>query len=62
MEKIVPSTKCDQISVPLNYLKIKIVIYCENAEKCEQYIEIKSPGIKRDNKEKILQEIQITLS
>lgn len=48
--------------VPLNYLKIKIVIYSENAEKCEQYIEIKSPGIMREKKEQILQEMQITLS
>ena len=62
MERIVPSSKGDEISVPLNYLKIKIVIYSENAKKCEQYIEIKSPGIKRDNKEQILQEMQITLS
>jgi len=50
------------LRVPLNYLKIKIVIYSENAEKCEQYIEIKSPGIMRENKEQILQEMKITLS
>ena len=51
-----------ELIIPLNYLKIKIVIYSENAEKCEQYIEIKSPGIMREKKEQILQEMQITLS
>ena len=61
IERIAPYSKSG-ILVPLNYLKIKIVIYSENAKKCEQYIEIKSPGIKRDNKEQILQEMQITLS
>ena len=61
MEKIVPSAKSDRISVPLNYLKIKIVIYSENAKKYEQYIEIKSPGIKREKKEDSLQELQIEL-
>jgi len=62
MERIVPSSKGDEISVPLNYLKIKIVIYSENAKKCEQYIEIKSLGIRRKDKEQILQEIKIILS
>jgi hypothetical protein len=61
MERIVPSSKGDEISVPLNYLKIKIVIYSENAKKCEQYVEIKSPGIKRERKEQILQEMQVKL-
>jgi len=61
MERIVPSSKGDKISVPLNYLKIKIVIYSENAKKCEHYVEIKSPGIKRENKEQILQEMQVKL-
>ena len=61
MERIVPSSKGDEISVPLNYLKIKIVIYSENAKKCEQYVEIKSPGIKREKKEQNLQEIQVKL-
>jgi len=62
MEKIVPSSMGDEILVPLNYLKIKIVIYSENAKKCEQYIEIKSLGIRRKDKEQILQEIKIILS
>jgi len=62
MERIVPSSRGHEILVPLNYIKIKIVIYSENAKKCEQYIEIESPGIKRDNKEQILQEMQIKLS
>ncbi|MGB2783269.1 MAG: hypothetical protein WBC45_04930 [Atribacterota bacterium] len=61
MERIVPSSKGDEISVLLNYLKIKIVIYSENAKKCEQYIEIESPGIKREKKEDSLQELQIKL-
>lgn len=52
----------DLLRIPLNYLKIKIVIYSENADKCKQYIEIKSPGIRRNSKEQILQELQITLS
>lgn len=51
-----------RITVSLNYLKIKIVVYSENAKKCEQYIEIKSPGIWREKKEQNLQEIQIILS
>lgn len=59
VDSLVPSFK-EEISLPLNYLKIKIVIYSENAKKCEQYIEIKSPGIKRDNKEQVLKEMQIT--
>ena len=50
------------IREPLNHLKIKIVLYSENAKKCEQYIEIESPGIRRDSKEQILQEMKITLS
>jgi len=61
MERIVPSAKGDKISVPLNYLKIKIVIYSENTKKCEQYVEIKSPGIKREKKEQNLQEMQVKL-
>lgn len=61
MERIVPFSGT-RIKVPLKYIKIKLVIYSENAKKYEQYIEIKSPGIKRDNKEQILQEMKITLS
>ena len=49
------------IREPLNHLKIKIVLYSENAKKCEQYIEIESPGIKREKKEDSLQELQIKL-
>lgn len=49
------------LRVPLNYLKIKIVIYSENAKKCEQYFEIESPGINREKKEDSLQELQIKL-
>ncbi|MBA7497884.1 hypothetical protein ES704_00618 [subsurface metagenome] len=61
MERIVPSSKANKISLPLNYLKIKIVIYSGNAKKCEQYVEIKSPGIKREKKEQNLQEMQVKL-
>jgi len=61
MERVVPFSGT-RIRVPFNYIKIKLVIYSENAKKYEQYIEIKSPGIKRDNKEQILQEMKITLS
>ena len=61
VERIVLFSK-SRILVPLNYLKIKMVIYSENAKKCEQYIEIKSPGIKREKKEQNLQEMQLTLS
>lgn len=60
-ERIVPSSRGDEILVPLNYLKIKIVIYSENAKKCEQHIEIKSPGIRREKKEQNLQEMQVKL-
>jgi len=60
IERIVPFSGT-RIMVPFNYIKIKLVIYSENAEKYEQYIEIKSPGIKRDNKAQILQEMGITL-
>lgn len=60
VDSLVPSFE-EEISLPLNYLKIKIVIYSENADKCEQYIEIKSPGIIRENKEQILEEMQIKL-
>lgn len=59
MEKIVPSSRVNRILVPLNYVKIKIVIYSENAKKCEQYIEIKSPGIKRKKREQNLKEMQV---
>lgn len=48
--------------VPFNCLKIKIVIYSENAKKCVQQIEVNSPGIWREDIKQILQEIQITLS
>ena len=48
--------------IPFICLKIKIVIYSENAKKCVQQIEINSPGIWRENIKQILQEIQITLS
>ncbi len=61
VDKIVPFST-GVISQPLNYLKIKIVIYSENAEKCKQYIEIISPGIRRKDKEQILREMQIKLS
>ena len=60
MERIVPFSGT-RIEVPLNYIKIKIVIYSENAKKCEQYIEIESLGIKREKKEDCLQELQIKL-
>ncbi len=50
------------LTIPLNYLKIKIVTYSENAKKCVQQIEINSPGIWRKDIKQILQEIQITLS
>lgn len=46
----------------LNYLRVKIVVYSENAEKCEQYIEIESPGIWKKKKENIIQEMIIKLS
>ena len=61
MDSLVPSFK-EEISLPLNYLKVKIVIYSENSKKFEQYIEIKSPGIRRKDKKYILQEIKIILS
>ena len=50
------------IYVSLKYLKMKIVVYSENAQKCEQYVEIESPGIWKKNKEQIFQEMKITLS
>ena len=50
------------LKVPSICLKIKIVIYSENAKKCVQQIEINSPGIWREDIKQILQEIQITLS
>jgi len=63
---IEPLVPCDEIEkmlpMPLSYLKIKIVIYSENAKKCVQKIEISSPGIWRKDIIQILQEMQITLS
>jgi len=50
------------LTIPLNYLKIKIVTYSENAKKCAQQIEINSPGIWRNDIKQIIQEMQITLS
>ena len=50
------------INFPLKYLKMKIVIYSENAKKYEQYIEIESPGIWKESKEQIFKEMKITLS
>ena len=50
------------LTIPLNYLKIKIVTYSENAKKCTQQIEINSPGIWGKDIKQILQEMQITLS
>lgn len=50
------------LKIPSICLKIKIVIYSENAKKCVQQIEINSPGIWREDIKQILQEIQITLS
>ena len=50
------------LPVPFICLKIKIVVYSENAKKCVQQIEVNSPGIWRKDREQILQEIQITLS
>jgi hypothetical protein len=50
------------LPIPSICLKIKIVIYSENAKKCVQQIEISSPGIWREDIKQILEEIQITLS
>lgn len=50
------------INFPLKHLKIKIVVYSENAKKCEQYVEIESPGIWKESKEQIFKEMKITLS
>lgn len=50
------------LPVPFICLKIKIVVYSENAKKCVQQIEVNSPGIWREDVKQILQEIQITLS
>ncbi|MBA7554431.1 hypothetical protein ES705_47052 [subsurface metagenome] len=50
------------LKIPSICLKIKIVIYSENAKKCVQQIEVNSPGIWREDIKQILQEIQITLS
>jgi len=50
------------LTIPLSYLKIKIVTYSENAKKCVQQIEISSPGIWRKDIIQILQEIKIILS
>ena len=63
---IEPLVPCDEIekmlTMPLSYLKIKIVTYSENAKKCVQQIEISSPGIWRKDIIQILQELQVTLS
>jgi len=50
------------LKLPFTYLKIKIVIYSENAKKCVQQIKINSPGIWRKDIKQVLQEVQITLS
>ena len=50
------------LTIPLDYLKIKIVTYSENAKKCVQQIEINSPGIWRNDIKQIIQEMQITSS
>jgi len=56
------SQSAKYLEVPFTYLKIKIVIYSENAKKCMQQIEINSPGIWRKDIKQILQEMQITSS
>ena len=61
MGRVVPLSK-SRILLAFNNIKIKIVIYSGNAKKCEQYIEINVPGIKRDNKKQNLQELQIKLT
>lgn len=50
------------IQISLKYLKMKIVVYSENAEKCEQYVEIESPGIWKKSKDQIFQDMKIKLS
>ena len=61
-KNIVKALEIEKGLIENKEVPIKLVIYSENAKKYEQYIEIKSLGIKRDNKEQILQEMKITLS